>query len=86
MTSASLSIASNASGRRSSRLTSRVMCLSSISRRSRLRDGVDELLAVEDAGDVLVVEDPLDPGQPERGAGDHHRLGGAAGAAPGRRP
>ena len=25
-----------------------------------VRDRVDELLAVEDAGDVLVVEDPLD--------------------------
>ena len=41
-----------------------------------VRDRVDELLAVEDAGDVLVVEDPLGPGQAERRAGDHHRLGG----------
>ena len=41
-----------------------------------VRDRVDELLTVEDAGDVLVIEDPLDPGQAECRAGHHHRLGG----------
>ena len=40
-----------------------------------VRNGVDELLTVEDPGDVLVVEDPLDAGQPERCAGYHHRFG-----------
>jgi len=31
-----------------------------------VRDGVDELLAAQDAGDVLVVEDSRDTGQPQR--------------------
>ena len=55
-----------------------------------VRDRVDELLAVEDAGDVLVVKDPLDSGKAERRAGDHHGFGsggrrrlGGAGAGPG---
>ena len=39
-----------------------------------VRDGVDELLALEDASDVPVVEDPLDAGQAERRAGHHHRF------------
>lgn len=39
------------------------------------RDHVDELLAGQDARDVLIVEDPLGAGQAERGAGDDHRLG-----------
>ena len=57
-----------------------------------VRDGVDELLAVQDPGDVVVIEDPLDAGQAERGSGDDHRLGPAAarprhgGAAGLRRP
>ena len=43
----------------SSPLTRRVMCLSSISRRSAAGDHVDALLAVEQAADVGVVEEPL---------------------------
>ena len=43
-----------------------------------LRDQVDELLAAQDPADVLVVEHPLDAGQPEGGAGDGDR-GGAHG-------
>ena len=80
MTSASSSIVSNV-GSPASRLTRRVMCRSSISRRSRCGIVSMNCSPVEDAGDVLVVEDLLDAGQAERRAGDDHRLGGAAPAA-----
>ena len=40
-----------------------------------VRDRVDELLAVQDALHVLVVEDVLDAGQPEGRTGDDDRLG-----------
>ena len=40
----------------------------------RRGDDVDALLAVQQARDVGVVEQPLGAGQPERGAGDDHRL------------
>ena len=39
------------------------------------RDGVDELLAGQDARDVLVVEHPLGAGQAKGGAGDDDRFG-----------
>ena len=39
------------------------------------RDHVDSLLAVEQARDVGVVEQPLGAREPERRAGDDHRLG-----------
>ena len=42
------------------------------------RDHVDSLLAVEQARDVRVVEEPLGAGEPERRAGDDHRLGRSA--------
>ena len=38
-------------------------------------DHVDALLAVEQPRDVRVVEEPLGAGEPERRAGDDHRLG-----------
>ena len=74
MTSPSLSIVSK-TGSPVSLLTSRVMCLSTISRRTLARDDVDELLAGKDARDVLVVKHPLGAGQAKRGAGDDHRFG-----------
>ena len=39
------------------------------------RDDVDALLAVQQARDVVVVEDVLGAREPEPGAGDHRRLG-----------
>ncbi len=52
------------------------------------RDHVDQLLAVEEPADVVVVEDVFGAGEPERRAGDDHRRlrrhPGAAGQEPGR--
>ena len=66
-------------------LDSRVMCLSSISWRSRVGIDVDELLAAQDAREVGVVEDALASREAERRAGDHDRLGRRAGRCPRRR-
>ena len=38
------------------------------------RDDVDQLLAVQEAGEIGVVEDARPAGQAEAGAGDHDRL------------
>ena len=62
ITSAGLSIVSKRAP--DSPLTSRVMCLSSISWRIRVGIDIDPLLAVQDAGDVAVVEHAWCPGRP----------------------
>ncbi len=50
------------------------MWWSRISWRRCVGDHVDQLLTVQDARDVDVIEDPLAAGQAERGAGDDDRL------------
>ncbi len=37
-----------------------------------MRDGVDELLSVQDPLEILVVKDLIDPRESERGSGDDH--------------